>query len=398
MMTDTWPAILGGVPLSDQPLNIVRPRFPGLETFVERFRTALLSGSVTNHGPHVRELERQLALYMHVPAVAACVNGELALMLMLKAAGVDSGEVIVPSYTFSGTPHAVRWCGATPVFADIDPEGSMCLDPIDAERRITERTKAILGVDAYGIACNYETFAQLGNKYGIRILYDSAPAFGTKVDGKPIGRFGDAQIFSFHATKAYTTMEGGCVTSQDERLLERVAALRNFGQVNGPDCDEAGINAKMTEVSALIGLEQLKDFDAVVAQRHRMAQRFRQGLSEIPGLSFATPPPQQTPVWLYFPVVVDPQRFGLNRDVLTQALARENLHVRKYFELPCHHMAAYKDSRHIELPLTEIVAYNVISLPIYNDMTEQECDLFVEGIRRIHEHADQVVSTISREK
>ena len=395
-MTNNLPAILGGAPLSDRPLHIVRPRFPALEAFIEQFRTALLSGTVTNHGPYVRELERQLALYMHVSAVAACVNGESALMLMLKAAGVDSGAVIVPSYTFSGTPHAVRWCGAIPVFADIDPAGSLCLDPADAERRITERTKAILGVDVYGIACNYEAFEQLGRKYGIRILYDSAPAFGTKIDDTPIGNFGDAQIFSFHATKAYTTMEGGCVTSGDECLIERVAALRNFGQVNGPDCDEPGINAKMTEVSALIGLEQLKNFDTVVTRRHQSASRFRQGLSEVPGLSFATPPPNQTPVWLYFPVVVDPQQFGVSRDVLTQALAAENLHVRKYFELPCHHMAAYKDSRHLELPVTEAVAYNVISLPIYNDMTEQECALFIEGIKRIHEHGDHVAAVISR--
>jgi len=271
----------------------------------------------------------------------------------------------------------------------------MCLDPADAERHITKQTRAILAVDVYGIACDYDAFEQLGKKYRIRILYDSAPAFGTKIDGDPIGGFGDAQSFSFHATKAFTTMEGGCVASRDERIIKRVAALRNFGQGDGPDCDEPGINAKMTELSALIGIEQLKDLDAVIGLRNRRASFLRQGLSEIPGLSFATPAPNQTPAWLYFPVVVDPQRFGTNRNVLAHALAAENLHVRKYFELPCHHMAAYADDCLVKLLSTEAVAYNVICLPIYNDMTEQECNLFIEGIKRIHEHAEHIATATS---
>ena len=397
MTSNNLPAILGGLPLSEQPLNIVRPQFPAFETFADKLCTALASGSVTNHGPYVRDFEHALARYMDMPSgsVCVCTNGESALMLMLRAAGVDSGEVIVPSYTFSGTPHAVRWCGAQPVFADIDPNGSMCLDPADAEKRITARTTAILAVDAYGIACNYDAFEQLGKTYRLPILYDSAPAFGTRVGGQPIGGFGDAQTFSFHATKAFTTMEGGCVVSRNERIIERVAALRNFGQVDGADCEEPGLNAKMTEVSALIGMEQLKDFDAVVERRTGIANRFRQGLSEIPGLSFATPPPTQSPVWLYFPIVVDAKRFGVNRDMLAQALAAENLHVRKYFELPCHHLTAYADHRQVQLPITEAVSYNVISLPVYNDMTKPECDLFIDGIIRIHEHAEHVAAKIS---
>jgi dTDP-4-amino-4,6-dideoxygalactose transaminase len=326
--------------------------------------------------------------------VAVCNNGETALMLMLRAAGIDSGDVIVPSYTFSGTPHAVRWCGANPVFSDINPQ-TLCLDPEDVERRITPRTRAILGVDVYGIACDYTGFDRIGRKYGLTILYDSAPAFGSRVDGRPIGAFGEAQIFSFHATKAFTTMEGGCVTSRNERLVERVSQLRNFGQVNGADCSEPGVNAKMPEVNALIGIEALDDFNNVVEHRNKIAARYRESLSKTPGLSFAEPPANQNPVWLYFPVIVNAECFGVDRDILAEALAAENLFVRKYFDLPCHHMKAYLSQAATTLPVTESVAYNVVSLPIYNNMTEEEADLFIEGINRIHRNASHLHQALS---
>ena len=395
MASNRLPAILGGTPLAERPLHIVRPSFPKLETFADKFRIALLSGNVTNNGPYVQEFESLLARYMRVASVAVCNNGESALTLMIRAAGIDSGEVIVPSYTFCGTPHAVQWCGARPVFADIDPN-SLCLDPADAELRITRNTKAIVPVDVYGIACDYSALDYLGKKHGIPVLYDSAPAFGTEVEGKPIGGFGDAQIFSFHATKAFTTMEGGCVASRDKQLIDRVSTLRNFGQDTGPDCSEPGVNAKMPEMCALIGIEALKGFQKIVDWRNQIAARYRESLSAIPGLSFAIPSPNQKPVWLYFPVVIDPQRFGVDRNALAQALAAENLFARKYFELPCHHMKAYADQGAIKLPATEAVAYNVVSLPIYNDMALDECDLFIEGIRRIHKNAQQVLEVISR--
>ena len=391
------PAILGGKALSERPLNIVRPRFPALATFAERFQAALTSGAVTNHGPHVRELEAQLAKYMDVPHVIVASSGQAALMLMLRAAGIDSGEVIVPSFTFSATAHAVRWSGAEPIFADISPDGSMTLDPVDVERRITPRTKAILPVCVYGIACDYAAFEALGKKHGVRILYDSAPAFATRVGGTPIGGFGDAQAFSFHATKAFATMEGGCIATRDATLAARAVSLRNFGQVGaGPDCDEAGLNGKMTEVCALIGLEQLKTIDADARRRGEIAARLRAGLAGLPGLSFATPGANQAPVWLYFPVVIDAKVFGLDREQVCTALASENLHVRKYFGLPCHHMTAYAGQRDVRLPHTENVAYSVVALPIYNDMLNAECDLFIEALSRLHKNAGAVRAHLSR--
>jgi len=388
------PAILGGQPLSPQPLNIARPHYPEFDAFADRLRALL--GSRLHGANYAREFEAQLAQYMNVPMVTVCNCGESALLVMLRAAGIDSGEVIVPAYTFSGTPHAVHWCGARPVFADIDPQ-SLCLDPGDVERRITEQTRAILAVDVYGFACDYDAFEALGKRYGLRILYDSAPAFGSRVSGAPIGGFGDAQAFSFQAMKPFTTMAGGCVASRDLDLVKRAWYLADFGQVQGVDCDEPGINAKMPEIMALIGIEQLRSFDAVVEHRNWTADRLCEGLAGIPGLTLPQPRANTTPVWAYVPVVVDPEAFGVDRNGLTTALAREHLHVRKYYELPCHHMAAYADQRETVLPHTEKVAYNVVALPIYNDMSVEQCDVFIEAIRRVHEHVDAVRAALARD-
>lgn len=386
------PAVLGGAPLAERPLHIVRPTFPPLGDFAAEFDAALRSGQVTNHGPHVRAFEKALTDYLGVPALAFS-SGQAALLAMLRAAGIDGGEVIVPSFTFAATPHAVRWCGAEPVFADSDPSGSLVMDPADAEARITPRTRALLAVEVYGIAPDYAAFEALGRRHGLRVLFDSAPAFGTRAGGVPVGRFGDAQSFSFHATKAFATMEGGAVSSRDAALLERAASIRNFGQTGGgADCGTAGFNGKMQEVCALIGLRQLPSFDRAVARRREVAARYREKLAAVPGLSFARVPDGQEPVWLYFPVFVDPVRFGTDRNALAAALAAENLHVRKYFELPCHHMTAYAAQRSVALPRAERAAYSVVALPVYNDMTDAECDLFAEGIARIHRHAADVAA------
>ena len=288
------PAILGGTPLSAQPLRMARPSLPRLETISERLADVLSSGMVTNHGRYVRELERRIAEYLGLPSVACTCNGQSAVMLALRASGVDGGEVIVPSYTFSATPHAVRWCGATPVFADIHRD-TMCMDAADAETRITDRTVAIMPVDVYGISSDAAALAAVCRRHHLALVTDSAPAFGTRVDGQPIGGHGAAQAFSFHATKAFTTMEGGCVASSDAEIVARAAHLSNFGQPVGPDCAAPGLNAKMTEVCALLGLALLDGLDETVRRRGEIAARYRRALAALDGLSFAEPPANQTP-------------------------------------------------------------------------------------------------------
>jgi dTDP-4-amino-4,6-dideoxyglucose len=379
-------AATGALPVFERPLQIVRPIFPDIRGFLAPFEAALASGQVTNGGQWALEFEHQLAEFLGVPTLVFC-NGQMALMAMLRAAGVEGGEVIVPSFTFAATPHAVRWCGAEPVFADISPNGSLCLDPDDVERKITPRTVAILGVDAYGIACDYARLTQIGRRHGLKVIFDSAPSFGTTVNGSLVGGFGDAQIFSFHATKAFTTMEGGCLCTHDPEIFARAKAIRNFGQSPDGDCDEPGLNGKITEVCALIGIEQLRNFGQAALTRRTAVERMRDRLSQLPGLKVTAAPDNQEPIWLYLPVFVDEREFGAGRDAVAAALAKENLHVRKYYSPPCHHMRAYGTSRHLSLPRTEANAYSVLALPVYNDMAEGECDGIVQAFAKAR-HAE----------
>jgi len=379
-------AVFGGPPIFDRPLQIVRPIFPDLDSFKAPFQAALASGQVTNNGRWVQEFERQLSEYLGVPTLAFC-SGQMALMTMLRAAGVESGEVIVPSFTFPATPHAVRWCGAEPIFVDIGADGSMSIDTDDVERKISPRTVAILGVDPYGIACDYTTLTEIGRRNGLRVLFDSAPSFGTKVNGRLVGGFGDAQIFSFHAAKAFTTMEGGCLCTHDKEIFDRAKAIRNFGQIVGGDCSEPGMNAKLTEVGALIGIEQLKTFEHAAEIRRRAVERMRQQLARLPGVTVARAPSNQDPIWLYLPVFIDRQQFGLDRDTLAAALEKENIYVRKYYSPPCHKMSAYSAAAGQLLPRTEAGAASVIALPVYNNMVEGECDGIAQAFVEVHHAA-----------
>jgi dTDP-4-amino-4,6-dideoxy-D-glucose transaminase len=371
----------------------VRPRFPDANVFLAAFQAALASGQVTNNARWVVEFERQLSDYLGVPTAVFC-NGQIALMTMLRAAGIEGGEVIVPSFTFAATPHAIRWCGAEPVFADIDPD-TLCLEPQDVERKITPRTVAILGVDAYGICCDYTALSEIGRRKKLKVLYDSAPSFGSRVDGVLTGGFGDAQIFSFHATKAFATMEGGCLCSRDSQIIQRAKAIRNFGQVANGDCLEAGMNGKLTEICALIGIEQLKTFEVAAERRRHAVSLMRRGLEKIPGLHVGTAPSNQEPIWLYLPVVIEARKFGMHRDQLSALLEKEGLHVRNYYSPPCHHMTAYAKARGQKLPITEETAYNVVALPVYNDMTDEECAGIIQAFSDIHRMAARTMHPAS---
>jgi len=370
-------------PIFDRPLQIVRPTFPPIDGMLFDFAQSLTTGQVTNNGPWVIKFERLLEDYLGVPTLVFS-SGQVAMMAMLRAAGISGGEVIVPSLTFPATPHAVVWNGADPVFADIKDDMSFTIDPADVEARITDKTVAILSVDPYGIACDYEALVAIGRRRDLRVLFDSAPSFGTTVGGRRNGGFGDAQIFSFHATKAFNTMEGGCLCSNDEELVERARAIRNFGQSTGGDCAIAGLNGKMMEICAILGIEQLKTFDKAAANRRRCVYRMGNGLASIDGLSVGRAPADQDPIWLYLPVVIKTTTFGCDRDHAAALLARENLHVRKYYSPPCHHMSIYSDGRRqAVLPVSERIARNVLALPVYNDMTAAECDGIVEAFRQV---------------
>ena len=364
-------------------LPIARPSLPALTAIAEALNAALESRIVTNGGPYVNELERRLSDLLEVPSLAFC-NGEQALITLLMAAGVEGGEVILPSFTFAGTAHAVMIAGAQPVFADVQSLEIPLLDPEDVERRITERTVAILAVDAYGFACDYERLAAIAKRHGLRFFIDSAPAFGTRIKGRLSGAHGDGQIFSFHATKPYNTIEGGCLCSHDELLLKRATAIRNFGQDGNGNVPWVGLNGKMSELNAIIGLEQLAGLDNHLQQRRRAALYLLRGLQGIPGLHACQPQDGQEPVWQYLPVRVDAIAFGLDRDTLQTQLHENGIAARRYYSPACHQMGAYANLPSHGLERTERLSAEMLALPVYNDMTEAECERILSNLQALH--------------
>jgi dTDP-4-amino-4,6-dideoxyglucose len=349
-------------------IPIVRPSFHWTNTLSASIRKCLHTGQVTNNGI-VQEFERQLTEYLGVPTLAFS-SGQTALITMLMAAGVEAGdEVICPSFTFPATVHAIAMLGAKPVFADIHP---LTLTLTIDVKKITRKTQAILGVDVYGICCDYEGIVELADNHDIYALFDSAPAFGSTVNGVPTGRFGDAQIFSFHATKPFSTMEGGALCTSNILLREAARKIRDFGQTEDRECVRIGLNGKMTEVCALIGLEQLKTW-VEVSERRKERAAFFGSLLRHAGAQVPKNPPGQQPIWAYMPILVD------QRDEVLQTLNENGIGARKYYQA-CHLMDPYVNW-HAGLSVTEVVASRVIALPLLPDMTLDEMNYICEVLK-----------------
>jgi dTDP-4-amino-4,6-dideoxyglucose len=378
---------LANFPGTPPLLPIVRPDLPELNDIAIALRQTLQSRIVTNGGPRVCELERRLGQWLQVPTLAFC-NGEQALITLLLAAGVQGGEVILPSFTFAGTAHAVVLAGARPVFAEIQSLERPLLDAADVERRITANTVAILAVDAYGFACDYAALEALAGRHRLRLFIDSAPAFGTRTNGCLTGGHGDGQIFSFHASKPFSTIEGGCLCSHDRALLQRAAAIRNFGQDEQGNCTLVGLNGKMSEVNAIIGLTQLDRLDPALQRRREAASYLQRGLRGIPGLHPCVAADGEEPVWQYLPVRVDASDFGIDREQLLAHMQQAGVMLRRYYAPACHQFPAYADTAQQNLSLTEHLAREVVALPIYNDMREEECERILCQLRLLHlQHA-----------
>ena len=388
------PAILGAAPAADQPLNIVRPVLPALATFADEFQAALKSGLVTNNSKFVVEFEQRMAAYLGVKHALPFVNGEAALTIMLNVDALE-GELIVPSYTFSGTVHAAIWNNLTPVFADIDRR-TFTIDPASVEAKITPRTAAILAAPVYGNACDNDALQAVADRRGIPLYYDSASGFGCTYKGRKLGGFGRAEIFSFHATKVFATMEGGALTTNDDRFADRARQLRSFGQAGLVDCASAGINGKMMEVAALVGLRSLDTFDEVIAHRAAITADYVARLSKIPGLTVQQVPAGNLSTRLYMAMLVDPQAFGLNADELAEALKPENIVARRFLDPPVHKMSYYRGRfGDISLPVTEFVAGNAVALPLYSDMTSREVEIITNAVRDLQANSAAVRAHLS---
>lgn len=356
-------AINGATPAFEQPLHVGRPNIGSREAFLKYAGDIFDRRWLSNNGPLVQEFERCVAEYHGVKHCVSMCNGTVALEIAIRALGMER-EVIVPSYTFVATAHALSWQGITPVFADIDP-ATHNLDPAAVRRMITPRTSGIVGVHLWGRAAPVEELQQIADEHGLKLMFDAAHAFGCSHGGRMIGNFGACEVLSFHATKFFNTFEGGAVVTNDDELAEKMRLMRNFGFIGFDNVIHMGTNGKMIEVAAAMGLVNLEAIDSVIAANRRNHQAYREALSGIPGISLLTFDDAERNNYQYVVMEVG-QDCPVSRDRIIEALHAENILARKYFWPGCHNMKPYHEiypHAGLLLPNTQRVADRVIVLP-----------------------------------
>jgi dTDP-4-amino-4,6-dideoxygalactose transaminase len=374
-------AINGAPPAFAEVLHVGRPNICSRATFLERAGRILDSHWLTNNGPMVQEFEQRIAEYLGVKNCVAMCNGTIALEIAVRALGL-TGEVIVPSWTFVATAHALYWQGITPVFTDIDP-ATHNLDPDAVRHMITPRTTGIIGVHLWGRAAPIGELQAIADEYGLKLMFDAAHAFGSSYKGNSIGRFGGCEVFSFHATKAFNTMEGGAVTTDDDELAEKMRLMRNFGFKGYDNVIHPGTNGKMIEVCAAMGLTNLDGFDDIVGINKRNYVAYREALADIPGITLLPYDPTERNSHHYVVIEVDGD-CPTSRDKIVAALQAENILARKYFWPGCHRMKPYRDLfPHAGLMLsnTKTVAERVIVLPTGPNLPDDAIGFIADLLR-----------------
>ena len=384
-------ALFGGAPAFAEPLYVGRPNIGDRARFLERVNAILDARWLTNDGPYVRELETRIAQLCGVKHCIAMCNATVALEIAIRALDLR-GEVIVPSMTFVATAHALQWQNITPVFCDIDPD-TLTLDPQRVEALITPRTTGILGVHLWGRACNTNALRALAEKYNLRLLYDAAHAFYTTHDGVMIGNFGQAEIFSFHATKFFNTFEGGAAVTNDDALADKMRLMRNFGFAGYDTVVELGTNAKMSEVSAAMGLTGLESLDAFVAIHRAHYEQYARELRELRGVRVLDYDAGERANYQYVVLDIDAAHSGIARDVLLEMLWAENLRARRYFFPGCHRMEPYRTlypraGEH--LPVTEKMLERVLVLPTGSAVSADDVHTICQLLRFCLDHAAEI--------
>jgi len=356
-------AINGAPPAFDQPLHVGRPNICDREGFLQRVNQILDNQWLTNNGPMVQEFEQRIAAHLGVKHCVAMCNGTIALEIAIRALGLE-GEVIIPSWTFVATAHALYWQGITPVFADIDP-ATHNLDPAAVRRMITPRTSGIIGVHLWGRAAPIDELQAIADEHGLKLMFDAAHAFGSTYKGQTIGRFGACEVLSFHATKSFNTFEGGAVVTNDDELAETMRLMRNFGFVHYDKVIHPGTNGKMIEICAAMGLTNLGNHDHVVEVNIRNHAAYSASFNDVLGVSVLAYDDGELNSHHYVVIEVD-ESCVATRDQIVAALHAENVLARKYFWPGCHGMKPYQELfPHAGLMLlnTERVASRVIVLP-----------------------------------
>ena len=378
-------AVFGGGPRFAEKLHVGRPNVGDKERLMRRISDVVDSRWLTNDGPYAREFEERIAELVGVRHCVATCNATVGLEVAAKAAGL-SGEVIVPSLTFVATAHALRWIGLKPVFCDVDPL-THNIDPERVEERISPRTSAILGVHLWGRPCDVEALEEISTRHGLKLLFDAAHAFGCSHGGRMVGGFGDAEVFSFHATKFFNTLEGGAIVTDDDGLAEKARLMKNFGFSGYDQVTELGVNGKMNEFSAAMGLTSLESLDEFVAVNRRNYEHYRDSLRDVPGIRLAVYDGSEMNNYQYVVLEVDEEEAGIRRDDLVEVLWAENVVARRYFYPGCHRMEPYHSEdpeAGLSLPVTEEVAGRLVVLPTGTAVGPEEvggiCDIISTAV------------------
>ncbi len=367
----------------DKPasITVTSPYLPPLEEFISYLEKIWDSRWLTNNGSMHQELERRLAEYLGVEYISLFTNGTLPLITALQALHIK-GEVITTPYSFVATTHALWWNGITPVFADID-EHTCNINPDRIEAAITAHTTAIMPVHCYGKPCDMARIQAIADKYGLKVIYDAAHAFGVEVNGRSVLQAGDMSTLSFHATKVYNTAEGGALICHDAATKQRIDYLKNFGFAGETSVIAPGINSKMDEIRAALGLINLQHVDEAIAARRKVAMRYRECLRNVKGISFYEDMPGVKHNYGYFPVFINAEEYGMTRDELYFRMKEQGVLGRRYFYPLISTFSTYsglKSSAKDNLPVATRMAEQVICLPMHHDLSELEADKVIDII------------------
>lgn len=370
-------------PKIDDKIFVNKPTLPDLKEFILLLEEIWESKKLTNMGQFHQQLEKELSSFLGVEYISLFANGTLALIAALQVMRI-SGEVITTPYSFVATTHALKWNGITPVFCDIEPK-TYNLDASKIENLITPKTTAILPVHIYGNPCDVQKIEAIADIYGLKVIYDSAHAFGVKLQNQSILNFGDLSVLSFHATKIFTTFEGGAIICHDEKTKKRIDYLKNFGFANETTVIAPGINAKMNEMQAAIGLLQLKNIEEDIRKREKIASIYKEAFCDSEGISFIPKIAEAESNYGYFPIFVNQEKIKITRDDLYFKLQENNIFARRYFHPLISQFQPYKglDSANSNnLPIAEKAAEEVICLPIYADLKQNEEQKIIDVIKK----------------
>lgn len=369
--------------MDNKMITVTSPLLPSLDDFNSLLKEIWDSKWITNNGSFHKQLEKELAAYLKVPYLSLFTNGTLPLLTALQVLRI-TGEVITTPYSFVATTHSIWWNGCKPVFVDIDPAtGNIAPDRIEAA--ITPKTTAIMPVHVYGKPCDTKRIQDIADKYGLKVIYDAAHAFGVEVNGESILNAGDMSTLSFHATKVYNTIEGGALVMHDEQTKKRIDYLKNFGFAGETTVVAPGINSKMDEMRSAYGLLNLRQVDAAIEARHQVAIRYREALRNVEGITFFDDMPGVRHNYSYFPIFVDAEKYGMTRDELYFKMKEQNVLGRRYFYPLISTFTTYRDLSSAapeNLPQAHRMAESVICLPMHHALTEEDINRIIETIIR----------------